>query len=175
MDPKNCIILRRDCIEIDCLVLWWNNFENWSAAFAEVAAAVQWPSFCTIVHMHCFKSRFLHAVQVYGLYFLTLLTWCADLNENVATLRHGAQVIRGEMKTALLDGDTTNYDLDRGFTRHPIDDSNIHGIVIRLGQPSIINAIRMLLWDRDMRYISMHSTTAHEVIFVSLRSQKQSI
>jgi len=55
------------------------------------------------------------------------------------------------MRTALLDGDTTNYDLDRGFTRHPIDDNNGLGIVIRLGQPSIINAIRMLLWDRDMR------------------------
>jgi len=72
----------------------------------------------------------------------------------VATLRHGAQVIRGEMKASLLDGDTATYDLDRGFTRHPIDDSNVHGIVIRLGQPSIINAIRMLLWDRDMRSVA---------------------
>ena len=76
---------------------------------------------------------------------------CIAVNENVASLRHGAQVIRGEMKTSLLDGDTTNYDLDRGFTRHPIDDNNGLGIVIRLGQPSIINGIRMLLWDRDMR------------------------
>ena len=76
---------------------------------------------------------------------------CVAVNENVATLRHGAQVIRGEMKAALLDGDTTNYDLDRGFTRHPIDDNNGLGIIIRLGQPSIINGIRMLLWDRDMR------------------------
>jgi len=78
--------------------------------------------------------------------------WLVALNENVASLRHGAQVIRGEMKTALLDGDSTNYDLDRGFTRHPIDDNSGLGIVIRLGQPSIINGIRMLLWDRDMRY-----------------------
>lgn len=79
-----------------------------------------------------------------------------NLNENVASLRHGAQVIRGEMKAALLDGDTTNYDLDRGFTRHPIDDNNVHGIIIRLGQPSIINGIRMLLWDRDMRSYSYY-------------------
>jgi len=77
------------------------------------------------------------------------------VNENVASLRHGAQVIRGEMKAALLDGDTNNYDLDRGFTRHPIDDNNGHGIVVRLGQSSIINAIRMLLWDRDMRYVTL--------------------
>ncbi len=72
--------------------------------------------------------------------------------ENVATLRHGAQVIRGEMKTSLLDGDTQNYDLDRGFTRHPIDDNHGQGICIKLSTPCIINSIRMLLWDRDMRY-----------------------
>jgi len=74
----------------------------------------------------------------------------------VASLRRGAQVIRGEMKTALLDGDSMTYDLDRGFTRHPIDENNVQGIVIRLGQPCIINNIRMLLWDRDMRYVLEH-------------------
>jgi len=80
---------------------------------------------------------------------------CAAVNENMASLRHSAQVIRGEMKAALLDGDAINYDLDRGFTRHPIDDNNGLGIVIRLGQPSIVNAVRMLLWDRDMRYVPL--------------------
>jgi BTB/POZ domain-containing protein 9 len=54
------------------------------------------------------------------------------------------------MRTALLDGETTNYDMERGFTRHPIEDGNV-GIVVRLGQPSIINHIKVLLWDRDMR------------------------
>jgi BTB/POZ domain-containing protein 9 len=71
--------------------------------------------------------------------------------ENVATLRHGAQVIRGEMKSALLDGDCQNYDLDRGFSRHPIDDNAQQGIIIQLGSPTIINTIRLLLWDKDMR------------------------
>jgi len=85
------------------------------------------------------------------------------VNENVPSLRHGAQVIRGEMKAALLDGDTTNYDLDRGFTRHPIDDNNGTGITIRLGQPSIVNAVRMLLWDRDMRYAVAHFSLHHYV------------
>ena len=73
--------------------------------------------------------------------------------ENVATLRHGATVIRGEMKASLLDGDSQNYDLDRGFTRHPIDDNHGQGIVIKLGKPCIINTVRMLLWDRDMRWV----------------------
>lgn len=55
------------------------------------------------------------------------------------------------MTQALLDGDTQTYDFDRGFTRHPIDGNNGQGIVIKLGQPYIINTIKMLLWDRDMR------------------------
>ncbi|XP_045185511.2 BTB/POZ domain-containing protein 9-like [Mercenaria mercenaria] len=76
--------------------------------------------------------------------------------ENVATTRYGAQVIRGEMKAALLDGDTSTYDLDRGFTRHLIDDNNGQGIVIKLAQPYIINTIKLLLWDRDQRSYSYY-------------------
>ena len=71
--------------------------------------------------------------------------------ENVATLRYGAQVIRGEMKTSLLDGDSQNYDLDRGFTRHPIDDNNGQGICVKLANACIVNTIKILLWDKDMR------------------------
>ena len=88
------------------------------------------------------------------------------MDENVATTRLSASVIRGEMKTALLDGDTHNYDLDRGFTRHPIDDNNGTGIVIKLGQPYIINSIKLLLWDKDMRfentsYLLLNSFSSH--------------
>ena len=71
--------------------------------------------------------------------------------ENVASLRHNAQVVRGEMKASLLDGDCQNYDLDRGFTRHPIDDNHGQGIVVKMAMPGIINTIKMLLWDRDIR------------------------
>ena len=76
--------------------------------------------------------------------------------ENIATVRYGAQVIQGEMKAALLDGDTTNYDLYRGFTRHLIDDNNGQGKVIRLEQPYIINTIKLLLWDKDTRSYSYY-------------------
>ena len=82
---------------------------------------------------------------------------CHDLyivsvvEENVATLRHGASVVKGEIKQSLLDGDIQNYDLDRGFTRHPVDDNEGQGIVVKLAQPCILNTIRLLLWDRDMR------------------------
>ncbi|XP_061172910.1 BTB/POZ domain-containing protein 9-like [Saccostrea echinata] len=75
---------------------------------------------------------------------------------NIATQRFGAQVIRGEMKNSLLDGDCQNYDLDRGFTRHPIDDNYGQGVVIKLASPYIINCIKLLLWDRDMRSYSYY-------------------
>ncbi|XP_043916243.1 BTB/POZ domain-containing protein 9 [Protopterus annectens] len=76
--------------------------------------------------------------------------------ENIATMKHGAQVVKGELKSALLDGDTQNYDLDHGFTRHPIEDDCRSGIEIKLGQPSIINHMRLLLWDRDSRSYSYY-------------------
>ncbi|KAM9156437.1 BTB/POZ domain-containing protein 9 isoform 1-T1 [Pangshura tecta] len=76
--------------------------------------------------------------------------------ENIATMKYGAQVVKGELKSALLDGDTQNYDLDHGFSRHPIDDDCRSGIEIKLGQPSIINHIRILLWDRDSRSYSYY-------------------
>ena len=66
----------------------------------------------------------------------------------------GAQVIRGEIPTALLNGDNTNYDLDRGFTRHPIDETPMTGIVVKLGMQCIVNCIKMLLWDKDNRSYS---------------------
>ncbi|CAK9301887.1 unnamed protein product [Gordionus sp. m RMFG-2023] len=104
--------------------------------------------------------------------------------ENVATFRHGAHVILGEKRNALLDGDTQNYDLDRGFTRHPIEDpsplivttvaspiastngaiasptATPSGIVIKLGTQCIINHIKILLWDKDQRAYSYYIETS---------------
>lgn len=71
--------------------------------------------------------------------------------ENVASPKHGAQVLHGELRAALLDGDVHTYDMERGFTRHPIDDNNGQGILVMLGRQCIINHMKMLLWDRDMR------------------------
>lgn len=76
--------------------------------------------------------------------------------ENVAVPRHGATVLVGEVKSALLDGDSKNYDMERGFSRHPIDESGDKGIVVKLGMPCIINHIKMLLWDRDQRAYSYY-------------------
>ena len=46
------------------------------------------------------------------------------LDENVALPSHGAAVLVGEVKTALLDGDSKNYDMERGFSR------DVHSIAI---------------------------------------------
>ncbi len=72
-------------------------------------------------------------------------------NENIATNRFQAIVVKGEFKTALLDGDVNNYDFDRGFTYHPIDETNQNSIVVKLGNPTIFNQIKLLLWDKDIR------------------------
>ncbi|KAJ9578309.1 hypothetical protein L9F63_005475, partial [Diploptera punctata] len=81
---------------------------------------------------------------------------CLMPDENVAHPRHGTQVLQGEMRSALLDGDSNNYDMERGYTRHAINESGDHGILIKLGTQAIINHIKMLLWDRDLRSYSYY-------------------
>lgn len=76
--------------------------------------------------------------------------------ENVATPSHGAQVIQGELKANLLDGEVHNYDMEKGFTRHHIDDDHNQGILIKLGMQCIVNHMRLLLWDKDMRGYSYY-------------------
>ncbi|KAH8267587.1 hypothetical protein KR026_008142 [Drosophila bipectinata] len=74
--------------------------------------------------------------------------------ENVATAKFLSRCIQGECRTALLDGDVTTYDMEHGYTRHCITDTNDAGIVVELGTLCMINHIRMLLWDRDSRAYS---------------------
>lgn len=78
--------------------------------------------------------------------------------ENVAHMKHGATVLKGEMRQAVLDGDVQNYDVERGFTRHAIEENGegSSGIVIKFRQQCILNHIRMLLWDRDLRSYSYY-------------------
>ncbi|XP_068141376.1 LOW QUALITY PROTEIN: BTB/POZ domain-containing protein 9 [Drosophila tropicalis] len=74
--------------------------------------------------------------------------------ENVATAKYFSRCIQGECRSSLLDGDVTTYDMEHGYTRHCISDNNDAGIVVELGTMSMINHIRMLLWDRDSRAYS---------------------
>ncbi|XP_025418018.1 BTB/POZ domain-containing protein 9 isoform X3 [Sipha flava] len=76
-------------------------------------------------------------------------------NLNIAHPSQGAQVMQGEMRSALLESDSTSHDHERGCTRHLINESD-GGIIIKLGDPSIINYIKMQLWDKDLRSYSYY-------------------
>ena len=57
------------------------------------------------------------------------------------------------MQEALLDVGKPPYDLEKGYSRHVIVEGD-QGIIIRLQKPSIINTIKLLLWDLDNRSYS---------------------
>ena len=63
---------------------------------------VNFVKYCNLLHIYSKKNYF----------FLIQIT---VPEENVATVKHGATVILGEAKQALLDGDTANYDMERGI------------------------------------------------------------
>lgn len=76
--------------------------------------------------------------------------------ENVATAQFRSQTITGEFRTTLLNGDTTSYDMEKGYTRHSMCDNRTQNIIVELGMNSIINHIKLLLWDRDARSYSYY-------------------
>lgn len=76
--------------------------------------------------------------------------------ENMAHPKYGTQVLQGEMRSALLDGDVMNYDMEHGYTRHAINEGGDQGILIKLGTQAIVNHIKMLLWDKDLRSYSYY-------------------
>uniref|UniRef100_A0A182YNJ8 BTB/POZ domain-containing protein 9 n=1 Tax=Anopheles stephensi TaxID=30069 RepID=A0A182YNJ8_ANOST len=77
--------------------------------------------------------------------------------ENVATHKFNSRTIHGEIRSALLDGDTVSYDMEKGYTRHSIGEKGDgSGIIVELGKLFIINHIKVLLWDRDTRSYSYY-------------------
>ncbi|KAF3850259.1 hypothetical protein F7725_019978, partial [Dissostichus mawsoni] len=82
-----------------------------------------------------------------------------DLNYRgmLTTMKYGAQVVKGELKSALLDGDTQNYDLDHGFSRHPIEDDCRAGIQVKLGQSSYSYYIEVSMDELDWVRVVDHS------------------
>ena len=74
----------------------------------------------------------------------------------MATPQHDAVTVEGQVKDALLNGDTENYNGEQGYTTHTIMRDSSKGITVQLGQPYLLNCIRMLLWDRDNRSYSYY-------------------
>ncbi|XP_037027772.1 BTB/POZ domain-containing protein 9 [Bradysia coprophila] len=77
--------------------------------------------------------------------------------ENVAAHRFGSKMIAkdpNEYRPELLDDNHSPYDMEKGYTRHTITDRNDDGIIVELGTISIINHVKILLWDKDNRSYS---------------------
>lgn len=78
---------------------------------------------------------------------------------NVACVEKSAVVIEGvsRNKNSLLNGNTTDYDWDCGYTCHQLGSGNI---LVQLGQPYLISSFRILLWDCDERTYSFYIETS---------------
>lgn len=74
---------------------------------------------------------------------------------NVATIEKSAAVLEGvsRNKNSLLNGNVKDYDWDCGYTCHQLGSGNI---LIQLGQPYLIDSIKILLWDCDERTYSFY-------------------
>ncbi|KAM3717719.1 BTB/POZ domain-containing protein [Dirofilaria immitis] len=74
---------------------------------------------------------------------------------NVATIANNAIVIEGvsRSRNALINGETSNYDWDNGYTCHQLGSG---AIVVQLPQPYLIDSMRLLLWDCDDRHYSYY-------------------
>ncbi|TRY98338.1 hypothetical protein DNTS_025960 [Danionella cerebrum] len=162
-------VVRRDSFasserEIFQALCRWCHHNGDGPEAKEVMAAVRLPLMTLSEMLNVVRPRASLARMTCLMPFRNALrveTWISTTGafpeENIATMKHGAAVVKGELKSALLDGDTQNYDLDHGFSRHPIEEEGrAAGIQVRLGQPSIINHIRLLLWDKDSRSYSYY-------------------
>lgn len=65
---------------------------------------------------------------------------------NVATVEMGASTVHAE----LINGNKTNYGGMHGFAAHDIPNGEF--LLLRLGQPFMIDSLRLLLWDHNTRY-----------------------
>ena len=107
-----------------------------------------------VVYQVCdWKNKLLRLgiIQLIQIFVPTFLKLNSVPEVNVATPDKDAVVLTGEMKNNLLDGNVSCYDMDRGFTRHSLDNSPQH-ILVKLGRPCIINHFRLVLWDKDPRW-----------------------
>lgn len=97
---------------------------------------------------------------------------------NVATMELSATVIEGvsRLRNVLLNGDTTHYDWDRGYTCHQLGSGSI---LVQLGQPYMLSSMRLLLWDCDDRSYSYYIETSingndWEIVADKMREQCRS-
>lgn len=63
---------------------------------------------------------------------------------NIATVEKSASVIEGvsRSRNTLLNGDTSNYDWDSGYTCHQLGSGSI---LVQLGQPYMLDSMRYVM------------------------------
>ncbi|KAG7307024.1 BTB/POZ domain-containing protein 9 [Plutella xylostella] len=107
-------------------------------------------------------NKVFHAVALEAMYTSKVPPLCDGLVRpvhNVATVELSAVVIEGISRTrnALLNGDTTHYDWEGGYTCHQLGPG---AIVVQLAQPYLLGSLRLLLWDCDYRHYSYFVETS---------------
>ncbi|VDK53261.1 unnamed protein product [Anisakis simplex] len=137
----------------------WVRFYCTNAIFFAHKAVINF-RFVRIVGTHNSVNSSFHLVNMEAMYSTepfnvdpttTLLVPTA----NVATISNNATVIEGvsRSRNALLNGETSNYDWDNGYTCHQLGSG---AIVVQLPQPYLIDSMRLLLWDCDDRHYSYY-------------------
>ena len=74
------------------------------------------------------------------------------MDENLATVRHKAEVISGINSSWLLTG---GGNVEK-FAYHMIDGKS--AIIVKLGAPSFVNHFKMRLWDGDNRQVQKYDS-----------------
>ncbi|XP_011505483.1 PREDICTED: BTB/POZ domain-containing protein 9 [Ceratosolen solmsi marchali] len=101
-----------------------------------------------VFHLVRFEAYFIHHSE-------KLSNGIIIPTRNVALMKQGACVNEGvsRSRNVLLNGDLQNYDWERGYTCHQLNSGCIQ---IQLGQPYMIDSMRLLLWDCDDRSYSYY-------------------
>lgn len=118
--------------------------------------------FIRLVGTHNTVNKIFHAVTLEAMYMNNIpkiIDGIVYPTKNVATVEKSATVIEGVSRTrnVLLNGEVNKYDWDSGYTCHQLGSGVI---VIQLGQPFLIDSLRILLWDCDDRTYSFYIETS---------------
>lgn len=134
------------------------NCRSWQFLYFPVHAA----KYIKLVGTHNTVNKIFHVVALEAKFTSQVPQLVQGLIKptyNVATVEKSAIVVEGVSRTrhALLNGDVEKYDWDSGYTCHQLNSGDI---LIQLGQPYIIDSLRLLLWDCDERTYCFYIETS---------------
>ncbi|PAV91422.1 hypothetical protein WR25_06401 isoform C [Diploscapter pachys] len=123
-------------------------------------------------HANTAQSRYFHLSHLEAMYSTEKFQHDSDTTLqiptcNVATKTYDAQVVDGvsRIRDALINGQTSGYDWDNGYTCHQLGNGSI---VVQLNQPYLISSMRILLWDLDDRFYSYYIEVSNDGVNYSM-------